>query len=111
MSNNDFFTVAYKILSYLKYCYENGIKPDPDILNADTFNISQVQFGNTLKMLSEHGYISGLKFHPTNLNGTVVGGIQNAQITIEELQYLAENSMMKKAYNIFKEIRDWLPGF
>ena len=111
MSNNDFFTVAYKILSYLKYCYENGIKPDPNILNADTFNISKAQFAKTLKMLSEHGYFSGVKFTPTKIEGIIIGGLYNASITIEGLQYLAENSMMKKAYRIFKEVRDWLPGF
>lgn len=24
MANNDYFSIAYKILSYLKYCYERG---------------------------------------------------------------------------------------
>ncbi|WP_158593127.1 hypothetical protein [Lactobacillus sp. ESL0233] len=38
MSNNDYFTIAYKILSYLKYCYENGQDTDPNILKADTFD-------------------------------------------------------------------------
>lgn len=109
MSNNDFFAVTYKILNYLKYCYENGINPDPNVLNADNFNIGNVQFANTLQMLSDHGYISGLKFHSTSTNGTVVGGVQNAKITMEGLQYLAENTMMQKAYKIFKEVRDWLP--
>ncbi|MRH08478.1 head protein [Lactobacillus reuteri] len=110
MSNNDFFTVAYKVLSYLKWCYENGKSPDVDILNADTFNISKVQFGNTLKMLKDHGYIDGVSITRT-LNGTLVIAISNASITVEGLQYLAENSMMKKAYNVLKEVKDWLPGF
>lgn len=110
MSNNDFFTVAYKILSYLKFCYENGQTPDPNILNANTFDISGIQFTNTLFMLSEHGYIDGINFRTTS-NVKVPSALQNSFITIEGLQYLAENSMMKKAYRIFKEVRDWLPGF
>lgn len=110
VSNNDFFTVAYKILSYLKWCYEDGQTPDPDILNAGTFNIGNVQFGNTLQMLSEHGYISGVRFKNTKM-GTTYSALQNAKITIEGLQYLAENTMMKKAYKVFKEVRDWLPHF
>ena len=108
MSNNDFFTVAYKVLSYLKFCYENGQTPDPNVLNADTFNVSKVQFGNTLEMLSDHGYISGIQFHSTKM-GKTYSSLLNLKITIEGLQYLAENSMMKKAYRIFKEVKDWLP--
>ena len=94
-----------------KYCYENGINPDPNILNADTFNISKVQFVNTLQMLSDHGYISGVRFTSAKIEGIVISGLHNASITVEGLQYLAENTMMKKAYKIFKEFRDWLPGY
>lgn len=108
MSNNNYFTVAYKILSYLKYCYENGITPDPDFLNAETFNISQAQFLNTLKMLTEDGYIKGLKIHNTT-TGPVVAGMQLVHVTSNGLEYLSENTMMKKAYRIFKEVRDWAP--
>jgi hypothetical protein len=36
MSNNDYFSIAYKILSYLKYCYENGIDVDVDVLSPGT---------------------------------------------------------------------------
>ena len=32
MANNDYFTIAYKVLSYLKYCYENDLDPDADNL-------------------------------------------------------------------------------
>ncbi|SEM41480.1 hypothetical protein SAMN05216431_102138 [Ligilactobacillus sp. WC1T17] len=39
MANNDYFTIAYKVLSYLKYCYENDLGPDTDILQETVFNI------------------------------------------------------------------------
>lgn len=104
MSNNDYFTIAYKILSYLKYCYENGQDADPDVLKADTFNISQQQFVRTLQMLFEDGHIKGSTFW-----GKLSVNRSNIVITSDGLQYLAENSMMQKAYRIFKEVRDWLP--
>ncbi|SEN01922.1 YjcQ protein [Ligilactobacillus sp. WC1T17] len=47
MSNNDYFSIAYKILSYLKYCYENGIDVDVDVLSPGTLNISSRQFCQT----------------------------------------------------------------
>ena len=109
MSNNDYFTIAYKILSYLKYCYENGQDADPDILKADTFNISQQQFVRTLQMLFKDGYIEGITFSPLLSGGILLGNRSSTVITSDGLQYLAENSMMQKAYRIFKEVRDWLP--
>ncbi|MDC6124869.1 YjcQ family protein [Limosilactobacillus fermentum] len=33
---------------------------------------------------------------------------QDARITIEGLEYLAENSMMQKAFRIFKSFKEWL---
>ncbi len=104
MGNNDFFTVAYKILSYLKFCYENGQTPDPNVLSADTFNVSKVQFGNTLEMLADHGYISGIQFHSTKI-GKTYSSLLDLKITIEGLQYLAENSMMKRLIESSKKLK------
>ena len=108
MANNDYFTIVYKVLSYLKYCYENDLDPDADILQETVFNISQKQLIRSLMMLADDGYIKGLTVKQTK-SGTVVGGINQLAVTSSGLQYLAENSMMKKAYKIFKEFRDWAP--
>lgn len=108
MANNDYFSVAYKILSYLKYCYENGEIPDTNILRSKTFYVTDRQFYQTLQMLTDDGYIKGLIISPTK-SGTLVTGLDNLAITSSGLQYLAENSMMRKAYKMFKEAKDWLP--
>jgi hypothetical protein len=108
MSSNDFFMVAYKILSYLRHCYETDDTPSPDVLNGAMVNISQLQFVRTLKKLNAAGYIEGLHIVHTK-DGDLIGGINQLSITIEGLQYLSENSMMRKAYNTAKEFRDWLP--
>lgn len=65
MGSNDFFTVAYKILSYLKYCYEHGEQPDPGVINERTLLISKAQYVETLRMLSDHNYIEGVTFTHT----------------------------------------------
>ncbi|WP_260312134.1 YjcQ family protein [Lactococcus lactis] len=31
-------------------------------------------------------------------------------MTIKGIEYLDENSMMKKAYKTLKELKDWIPG-
>ena len=75
MSNNDYFSIAYKILSYLKYCYENGIDVYVDVLSPGTLNIS------------DDGHIKGVRITSTT-SGRIVTGISKLEITSSGLQYL-----------------------
>lgn len=53
--------VATKILKYLNDCYENGLEPSIDSLNANMLGISDRQFYQTLKMLKDDGYVKGIE--------------------------------------------------
>lgn len=59
-------------------------------------------------MLIKEGYIDGIKITST-ATGTYITLI-NPQITLQGLQYLEENSMMRKAYRMAKGIKDITPG-
>ena len=111
VNKNNYFNVAYKILLYLKYCYENGIDADADILSPENIGISEKQFVLTLQMFLEDGYIRGVSLKPTLQGPTIICNIQNTYATSSGLQYLVENSMMTKAYKVSKEVRDWIPLF
>ena len=111
VNKNNYFNVAYKILLYLKYCYENGIDADADILSPENIGISEKQFVLTLQMLLEDGYIRGVSLKPTLQGPTIICNIQNTYATSSGLQYLVENSMMTKADKVSKEVRDWIPLF
>ncbi len=89
-------------------CYEDGVNPDPNILQATTFSISNGQFYKTLKMLANDSYIDEITFTTTK-TGIVVGGLDSCSITIKGLEYLADNTKMKQVYKILKEAREWLP--
>lgn len=108
MANNSYFYVAFKILSYLRHCYENGDEPDPNVLRPATFSISDKQFMQTIQMLLEDGYITGMGITETS-SGPILWGLDSVRATSLGLQYLEENSMMQKAYKAAKEVRDWLP--
>lgn len=41
VNKKNYFNIAYKILLYLKYSYENGIDIDPDILSSENIGISE----------------------------------------------------------------------
>lgn len=62
-------------------------------------------------MLLEDGYIKGVSLSPTIQGPTIINNIQDTYATSAGLQYLVENSMMKKVYNVSKEVRDWIPLF
>ena len=111
VNKNNYFNVAYKILLYLKYCYENGADVNPDVLSPDNIGISEKQFVLTLQMLLEDGYIKGVSLKSTIQGPTIICNIQNTYATSSGLQYLVENSMMTKAYKVSKEVRDWIPLF
>ena len=111
VNKNNYFNVAYKILLYLKYCYENGTDVNPDVLSPDNIGISEKQFVLTLQMLLEDGYIKGVSLKSTIQGPTIICNIQNTYATSSGLQYLVENSMMTKAYKVSKEVRDWIPLF
>jgi hypothetical protein len=113
VNKNNYFNVAYKILTYLKYCYENGIDVDSDTLSPENIGITEKQFVLTLKMLLEDGYIKGVSLTPV-MGGPqrwIINHIQETYATSRGLQYLVENSMMAKAYKVSKEVRDWVPLF
>ena len=111
VNKNNYFNVAYKILLYLKYCYENGTDVNPDVLSPDNIGISEKQFVLTLQMLLEDGYIKGVSLKSTIQGPTIICNIQNTYATSSGLQYLVENSMMTKAYKVSKEVKDWIPLF
>lgn len=103
MKSNSYARVAFKILNYLNGCYENCLDASIDSLNANTLGISDHQFYQTMKMLSDDGYVKDVRFR------NVLNHPRNWHINSQGIQYLEENSLMQKAYKVAKEARDWLP--
>ena len=103
----DNFKAIYQILRYIEESMDyEGF--DEEHFTAETFKISEPRFYNLLKYLLDKGYITGIKFV------SYVGGcdiiITEPRLTIDGLEYLENNSTMKKVYNILKGIKDITPG-
>nr|DAO23362.1 MAG TPA: YjcQ protein [Caudoviricetes sp.] len=73
-----------------------------DILKARTWNVSEVRFIRYLKMLLNAGYIDGITITPLSDSQYYIKS-DNATITLKGLEYLAENSMMRKVADILKK--------
>ncbi|MDR3149546.1 MAG: YjcQ family protein [Oscillospiraceae bacterium] len=102
----DNFKVIYKILKILEEAMDVQ-DFDESMLSPDMFKISQTRLDAILVMLQNDGYISGLI--PVRFGRMTGVKFDNVRITLKGLEYLAENSFMKKAANIAKGIADLIP--
>lgn len=102
------FTDIYKILHGLESCMDMETV-NLDMISPEMLKISKERWGKYLEMLQDEGYIKGVKIS-TYISGAKAVNADNIQITLKGLEYLNENSMMKKAYRAIKGIKDVVPG-
>ncbi len=99
----DNFSIIYKMLSTLEKAMDY---PEFDIeqINAKTLKISEERWLRYIEMLADCGYIKGVEF-VTGLTGTHAE-FDDVRITLKGLEYLTENSFMKRAYRAVKGIKE-----
>lgn len=103
----DNFKLIYRILKYIEACMEYE-QFDDDNFTASHFGVSDALFLNILQALLEAGYISGIKIVTDKCGSDIV--LINPHLTLAGMEYLADNTMMKKTYKLLKGIKDITPG-
>lgn len=107
----DNFAIIYKILKALEKAmdYEEF---DINSISAECLGISQTRWEKIIIMLAKSGYIEGVLYDQcmNDYSPHLVKPILPV-ITLKGLEYLSENSAMKKAANFVKGIKDTVPGF
>lgn len=101
------FKLIYRILKYIEICM-NSEEFDDENFTASHFGVSNALFLNILRLLVEAGYISGIKVVTDKCGSDIV--LINPHLTLTGMEYLADNTMMKKAYRLLKGIKDVTPG-
>ena len=102
----DNFKVIYKILKLLEVAMDyDGF--DRNQLTAEYLGISKNRLDAILTMLQEEGYVHGVMY-VRGLHGVKLD--PSFGITLKGLEYLEENSTMKKAAALIKGIKDTIPG-
>lgn len=109
MAKDDIFVIMYKILAYLYSCLKNGDTPIYKYYayDGEVLDIPEPYWCEIMQQLQDYGYIKGLTITNTFSGRVIIKG--TPCITIEGVQYLNENSMMKKALNVLKEAKSSLP--
>lgn len=106
----DNFTIIYKILKVLEKAMDYD-ELDINAISHERINISHQRWEKILIMLVKSGYIEGIVY------GSDIGDYSphllqpiHPMITLKGLEYLNDNSLMKKAANIAKGIKETIPG-
>lgn len=106
----DNFAIIYKILKALENAM-NYEEFDSGSISHERLNISYQRWEKILIMLAKAGYVEGLIIDQTLSDYTphLIKPIQPI-ITLKGLEYLSENTLMKKAANFTKGIKEIIPG-
>ena len=84
--------------------------PEFDIMQVgpDSLKVSQERWCRYLEMMADVGYIKGVTYR-LNVIGETIVDAKNIRITLKGLEYLQENSIMRKFYNTAKGVVDIIP--
>lgn len=101
------FKLIYQILLLLDK-YLDDEEPDFSKLSAEHFKVSEKRFTHIMLMLYEAGYIEGIAL--IHLGGNDYDfKLTSPHITLRGLEYLEENTMMKKACRLLKGVKEIAP--
>lgn len=111
MAKDDFFVIAYKILTHLYACVKAGEAVSTEYLQPGTrdFPITEAYWNFILGELLEKGYVK--RVYPVAAAGRLTPEYRYSemQITADGIQYLQENSMMAKIRNGIREGLSLIP--
>lgn len=102
------FSTIYRILKYIEKSMDFE-EFDEEHFTASHFGITEARLFYLLQALLEAGYIAGIQCIACGGSQKEVALI-SPRLTLAGMEYLSENTMMKKAYKVAKGIKDVVPG-
>ena len=111
MAKDDYYVVVYQILSYL---YSQLKKGEP-ILGvrisdkSDLFSINTKYWKYIIVNMYQQGFIDGLSILPIDGGDYVIGALDSCYITPVGIDYLTDNSFLKKATSFLKNVKAIVP--
>lgn len=103
----DNFKVIYRILRYLEKAMDYD-EVDIDFISASALKVSEQRWTAIMEMLAKEGYIEGVSV-TRSCGGDVLLSVSSPRITLRGLEYLNENSLVRKAANAAKGIAEMIP--
>ncbi len=113
MAKDDYHVIVYRILAYLYACLKSGEPVDMEYLTYGTkaFPVNESYWSYIITTLAESGYVRGVCFIPILGQGEKgIKRMDNIQITPAGIEYLRDNSAMKKAKEFLTGLKEIIPG-
>lgn len=104
----DNFKAVYKILSQLERDMDKQ-KPDIDKIDHEALCVSEIRWMRYIEMMADVGYIKGARI-VRDVTGEMNCDCSEMKITLKGLEYLQENTIMRRIYNAAKGIKEITPG-
>ena len=108
MAYDDMHVVMYKILSYLYKCLKAGERADMRMVSAGALGINEAYWSSIIEELVANGYVKGYRVNEHPALPRVITPV-NPSITMAGVEFLQENSMMRRAYEFLRDAKDALP--
>lgn len=102
------FTAMCRILLALRASMDYDCF-DLHTISAEALHVSENKRISLLRMLIVNGYIEGCAVD-VDAAGNFYLSVGRPMITLKGLEYLENNSFMKKAYRAMKGIKEIMPG-
>lgn len=102
-------STVFQILKAIDVAYENNNFNLEETLNLEKLKISERRRELLLDELKNNGYITGISVVRA-VGGYSAISINNPRLTLTGMDFLENNSAMKKAYEFLKEAKGWIPG-
>lgn len=104
----DDFRLIYKILRILQKSMDCE-EFDREALSAERLGLTEPKWSRIMAILLNEGYISGGQTWIAMDCGYPRVALARPEITLKGLEYLEENSLMKKAANLAKGVKESTP--
>ena len=107
MSKDDMHVVMYKILKYLYECLKQGKEARDDKYCAGRMGINEKYWTAIMLELIERDYVRGFKVARYDDSVSIIPA--EPAITMLGVEFLLDNSMMKKAHDFIVDMKNFIP--
>ena len=111
MARDDYFVIVYKILAYLYVQLKNGNKVEPEMLYPDgmLFKINESYWTYIVTNMIDQGFIRGIGNSRAGNGYYIKAQLSSCEITPKGISYLCDNSLIEKAKQFLKDVKDITP--
>lgn len=110
MAKDDYYVIVYQILAYLYRCLKDGEDIDGDMIsnNSGLYQINEKYWKYIMTNMIDQGFIRGIVIKKT-AGEVYISRLDRCEITPDGIDYLCNNSRIKRAYEYARDLMAVLP--